>query len=162
MAGNISHLPYAHPHPSTFCVLQKMGTKWGTKWETQEVSDMAKWKSTSHKGVRYREHPTRKQGDAQYDRYYAVRYQRDGERHELGLGWASEGMTEPEAALMLAQCKKAARTGGGPVRRNKMDEKRAQKASPQRSGGPRKRHLRGAHGRIHGVGAEQQTPLEQR
>ena len=88
---------------------------------------MAKWKSTSHKGVRYREHPTRKQGDAQYDRYYAVRYQRDGERHELGLGWASEGMTESKAALMLAQCKKAARTGGGPVHRNKTDEKRAQK-----------------------------------
>ncbi len=48
------------------------------------------WKSTKFTGVRYREHPTRKHG-IQKDKYYAVRYQKNGKRKEEGLGWASQG-----------------------------------------------------------------------
>ena len=48
-----------------------------------------KWESSKYKGVRYYEHPTRKRG-VQKDRYYAIRYQKEGKRKEEGLGWASE------------------------------------------------------------------------
>jgi len=62
--------------------------------------------SKKFKGVRWRLHPTRKHG-VQFDRYYALRYQVDGERREEGLGWASdaENWTEEKAGLKLAQLK---------------------------------------------------------
>lgn len=73
--------------------------------------------SKKFKGVRWRQHPTRKHG-IQFDRYYALRYQVDGERREEGLGWASdaEGWTEEKAALKLAELKAASRCGAGPAR----------------------------------------------
>lgn len=43
---------------------------------------------TEYPGVRYREHPTRKHG-IHLDRYFMIRYQKDGKRMEEGLGWAS-------------------------------------------------------------------------
>ncbi|MCT4628009.1 hypothetical protein [Halodesulfovibrio sp.] len=49
-----------------------------------------KWNSTSIRGIRYREHPTRKHG-VKKDRYFAICYQKDGKRREAALGWASEG-----------------------------------------------------------------------
>lgn len=48
-----------------------------------------KWHSTGIKGLRYREHSSRKHG-VKRDRYYAIRYQRDGKRVEGGLGWTSD------------------------------------------------------------------------
>lgn len=77
-----------------------------------------KWtQSKKFKGVRWRQHPTRKHG-VQYDRYFTIYYQRDGERHEEGLGWASdaERWTEEKAALKLAELKAAVRSGSGPAR----------------------------------------------
>ena len=74
-----------------------------------------KWSSTKYKGVRYREHPTRRHGITK-DKYYAIRYQRDGKRVEEGLGWASEldpkdkkNWTAEKAALILAELKEAAK-----------------------------------------------------
>ncbi len=62
--------------------------------------------SKKFKGVRWRQHPTRKYG-IQFDRYYALRYQDDGRRREEGLGWASdaEHWTEEKAGLKLAELK---------------------------------------------------------
>jgi integrase len=74
-----------------------------------------KWKETGYRGVRYQEHPTRKHGVAP-DRYYAIRYQKDGKRREEGLGWASEGMTLTRAVAILAKLRDAAATGEGPAR----------------------------------------------
>lgn len=82
---------------------------------------MAKWISSKFKGVRYYEHETRRHG-VRRDRYYAIRYQAGGQRHEEGLGWASEGWTEAKAALELTKLKEAAKTGSGPTR---MQEKRS-------------------------------------
>ena len=76
---------------------------------------MAKWKSTSHPGVRYREHPIRKHG-AIPDKYFSIRYQHEGRRIEEGLGWASDGNTANAAALTLAGLKAAARNGEGHTR----------------------------------------------
>lgn len=71
-----------------------------------------KWNSTSIRGIRYREHPTRKHG-VKKDRYFAIRYQKDGKRREAALGWASEGWTIDKAFAQLSMLKEAAITGEG-------------------------------------------------
>ncbi|HRT82795.1 MAG TPA: tyrosine-type recombinase/integrase, partial [Oscillospiraceae bacterium] len=85
---------------------------------------MVKWLKTNFSGVRYREHPTRKHG-IRFDRYLAIRYQKDGKRIEEGIGWTSERdpedgefWTEKKAALVLERLKSAARHGteGAPTR----------------------------------------------
>jgi integrase len=57
-----------------------------------------------------------------FDRYFLIRYQRDGKRKEEGLGWASEGWTAEVANEKLAELKRAARTGDGPQRLNEARE----------------------------------------
>ena len=79
-----------------------------------------RWKSTKIPGVRYREHPNRKHG-LKPDRYFTIRYQREGIRKEEGLGWASEGWTIEKASITLAELKKGHITGEGPSR---LEEKR--------------------------------------
>jgi integrase len=72
------------------------------------------WKKTKHPGVRYYEHSTRKNG-IQKDKYFAIRYQRDGKRIEEGAGWASDGWSAEDAAIELAELKRAHKTGSGPT-----------------------------------------------
>ena len=83
---------------------------------------MAKWKSTKYPGVRCREHKTRKHG-IKPDQYFSVRYQKDGQRKEEGVGWASEGWTPQKVALKLAELKEAATTGEGESRLSEKREK---------------------------------------
>jgi integrase len=83
------------------------------------------WHSTEFTGVRFRKHKTRKYG-VKYDRYFAIRYQKDGKRKEEGLGWSSEGWTAADAALELAQLKKAAKTGKGLTRLSERRKRRAE------------------------------------
>jgi len=71
------------------------------------------YKSTNFPGVRYREHPTRKHG-VRFDRYFTIRYQVNGKRHEEGLGWASQGWSAARALEVLSELKKAQRVGEGP------------------------------------------------
>lgn len=73
-----------------------------------------KWISTKFRGVRYYESDTRKNGKRK-DRYYAIRYQYEGNRKEEGLGWESDGWTGEKAALTLAELKQAQTVGEGPV-----------------------------------------------
>ncbi len=77
-----------------------------------------KWIGTNHKGVRYYEHPTRKIGKSKAvrDKYFAIRYQKDGKRVEEGIGWASEldpkdgkNWTPEKVALVLAELKESAK-----------------------------------------------------
>ena len=49
-----------------------------------------KWFKTEYPGVRYRKHSKRKHG-IKFDRYYTIRYRRDGKRIEEGVGWSSGG-----------------------------------------------------------------------
>lgn len=74
-----------------------------------------KWIKTNYKGIRYRIHPTRKHGK-QTDKYYAIRYQTDGERIEEGLGWLSGGWTLDKAVAELSKLREAAKKGEGPAR----------------------------------------------
>ena len=83
---------------------------------------MAKWKSTNYPGVRYREHKTRKHG-IKPDQYFSIRYQKDGQRKEEGVGWASEGWSPQKVALKLAELKEAAVTGQGESRLSEKREK---------------------------------------
>ena len=83
-----------------------------------------KWKSSRYPGIRYREHPTRKHG-LKPDRYFSIRHQKDGKRHEEGLGWASQGWTEARALEVLSELKKAQRIGeGSQTLKEKRDFKR--------------------------------------
>lgn len=71
------------------------------------------WKCTKHEGVRYREHPTRKNGPHP-DRYYVLRYRdADKKRHEEGLGWASQKMTADKARGILIELQENIRLGQG-------------------------------------------------
>ena len=90
---------------------RKSGDKMGTK-NNYIGGDMTKWLSTKFPGVRYREHKTRNHG-IRKDRYFAIRYQADGERKEEGVGWWSEGWTAEKAALLLSDLKNSYRQGKG-------------------------------------------------
>jgi len=76
---------------------------------------------TKVRGVRYREHDSRKHG-LLLDRYFIIRYRVDGKEKEEGLGWASEGWTLARAADTLSELKRNARTGDG---EKTLGEKRA-------------------------------------
>jgi len=52
-----------------------------------------KWIKTPHKGLRYYEHATRKNGK-KLDRYYAIRFKVDGKDYGYGIGWQKEGIPE--------------------------------------------------------------------
>ena len=126
------------------------GKKWGEGGEREIAGaergfQMAvKWKGTNFKGVRYYEHPTRKHGVGK-DKYFAIRYQRDGKRIEEGIGWTTEldpkdkkHWTAEKAAVVLAELKEAARgLEKGPTRlREKRqiedNRKEAEKAEQER------------------------------
>ncbi|MFH0789224.1 MAG: site-specific integrase, partial [Pseudomonadota bacterium] len=68
-----------------------------------------KWKYIEGvRGIRYREHPTRKHG-IHPDRYFTICYQKDQVRVEEGFGWLSEGRTLKKAIKRLDELKEAAK-----------------------------------------------------
>ena len=77
--------------------------------------------SDKFRGVRYREHASRRHG-VRPDRYFMIRFQVGGKRREEALGWASEGWSEQRAFLEMTKLKEAAKTGEGP---SSLAEKRA-------------------------------------
>jgi integrase len=97
------------------------------------------YKNTNYPGVRYREHPTRKHG-LKPDWYFTIRYQKDGKRHEEGLGWASQGWSAARASEVLSELKKAQRLGEGSqtlserreLKRAEVKAKKAHKAAVER------------------------------
>ncbi len=99
--------------------MEKVGTEWGLANKTEHrrgIMNQLKWHKTGTKGIRYRQHPTRKHGK-KFDIYYAIRYQENGVRIEEGLGWASEtGITLDKAVAELSKLREAAVKGEGPVR----------------------------------------------
>jgi len=52
-----------------------------------------KWIKTSHRGLRYYEHATRKHGKKK-DRYYSIRIKVDRKDYTYGVGWLSDGIPE--------------------------------------------------------------------
>lgn len=81
---------------------------------------MTKWIKTTFPGVRYRKHPTRKNG-VKWDQYFTIRYKSNGRDKEEGLGWASEEWTPEKAYDQLNEIRQNIKTGSGP---QSMAEKR--------------------------------------
>jgi len=74
---------------------------------------MAKWIKTNFPGVRFREHPTRKNG-VKRDQYFTIRYKLAKKDKEEGLGWASQNWTAAKAYERLTELKENRKTGDGP------------------------------------------------
>ena len=72
-----------------------------------------KWLTSKYPGVRFYEHETRIH-NRKKDRYHAIRYHRDGKRHEEGLGWVSNGMTLEEAQEIRGKIVKNIKAGVSP------------------------------------------------
>lgn len=71
-----------------------------------------KWISAC-RGVRYREHETRKHGKKP-DRYWVIQYKRQGVARNEAIGWWSEGASQAQAEEILAMLRQNWRTGQGP------------------------------------------------
>jgi len=88
-----------------------------------------KWSKTKYPGVRYREHRSRKHG-VDFDRYYTIRFRRDGKRIEEGLGWSSSGWDAKKANEELGRLDRNYRRGEGPTtlaEKMELEEKRKKK-----------------------------------
>ena len=73
----------------------------------------SKWIKTTFPGVRYRRHPTRKNG-VNLDQYFTIRYKLNGKDKEEGLGWAKEGWSASKAYDRLKELKENKKAGEGP------------------------------------------------
>ncbi len=72
---------------------------------------MATWIRAA-KGVRYKEHPTRKH-NSRPDRYFEIQYKRGGKVTNEVMGWESEGMTRAKCERILSTLRENWRTGTG-------------------------------------------------
>jgi hypothetical protein len=92
---------------------------------------MAEWTTLKSNGlpggVRYRNHPTRKHG-AVPDRYYQIRYRRNGKRYADAIGWASNGVTPKKCYDILLELHENHIIGKGPTT---LAEKRLRKEPGQ-------------------------------
>jgi integrase len=84
--------------------------------------EKSKFQNTNFPGVRYRVHPTRKNG-VQFDRYFTIRLYVDGKRVEEGVGWSTEGWNAKKAAALRTELQNNAKTGEGPRTLAEMREK---------------------------------------
>lgn len=89
------------------------------------------------KGIRYREHPSRRYGN-HLDRYYSLYYKVDGKLITEGLGWESENR-EPGRSMLqraeeaMAQIRQNIRTGSGPVTKNeRLEVEKIKKSEEQK------------------------------
>ncbi len=71
-----------------------------------------KWVSVG-KGIRYREHESRKHGKRP-DRYWTIVYKREGKTYNEAVGWWSQGASQAQAEEILAQLRQNWRKGSGP------------------------------------------------
>lgn len=76
--------------------------------------------------MRYYEHVTRKMRNGQPDRYFSIRYKRDGRTVEEGLGWATDEWNAEKAHKILAGIKENKKVGQGP---QSLAEKRKEAAN---------------------------------
>jgi integrase len=83
------------------------------------------WKNVS-KGVRYREHESRKH-NKRPDRYYMLTYKRGGKTMNEALGWASDGFTQADAEDLMETLRKNWRSGTGVQSLREMREHEADK-----------------------------------
>lgn len=71
------------------------------------------WVKARYPGVRFREHRERKY-NRQKDRYFTIRYKKDGKSFTEAVGWASHGMNEQKANMMRGEIVQNIREGKQP------------------------------------------------
>jgi len=79
-----------------------------------------RWRKAA-KGIRYREHATRKHGKRP-DRYYALQYKLHGKVYNEAVGWASDGVTQDACEKLLVLLRDNWRSGAGPQTYAEMKE----------------------------------------
>jgi integrase len=87
------------------------------------------WIRSAYPGVRYREHPTRV-FKRQKDKYFMIRFKRDGKTISESLGWLSDGMTASEASTLRGQIMQNIKKG---VRPQSVAEMRALDAEAKKA-----------------------------
>ena len=81
--------------------------------KTGEINLAQKWQKSEYPGIRFREHPTRKNG-IKKDRYYILSYRLNGNRKDESIGWSSKGWTLKKANKILSEIQENQRNGSGP------------------------------------------------
>jgi len=106
---------------------------------------MAAWISAG-KGVRYREHPTRKHGKRP-DRYWCLQYRLNGKNINEAVGWWSGGASQTQCEELLSELRRNHKSGQGPQTLREMRsfnrEMRDQEAEARKSALDKKRTLGG-------------------
>ncbi len=92
---------------------------------------MAIWKKSKYRGVRFREHATRKY-NRQSDKYYAIWYWNKALKKTVteSIGWMSEGWSDDEANEILTTIKKNIKLGVSP---QSVEEMRQMKEAEDRA-----------------------------
>mgnify|MGYP003623242289 CR=1 FL=1 len=81
---------------------------------------MAQWTSAG-RGIRYREHETRKHGKRP-DRYWCIQYKLKGKTINEAVGWWSQGASHAECENLLSKLRENWRSGQGPQTLKEMRE----------------------------------------
>lgn len=96
-------------------ITSNMGLYWDwPNLRTFSVEDegMTKWFKTRYPGVRYKESPTRKH-KGRPEKYFSIRYSREGRSIEEGCGWEGSGVTQQYAANLRSQITQNIRSAAG-------------------------------------------------
>ena len=81
---------------------------------------MGVW-TAAGKGIRYKEHPTRKHGKRP-DRYWCVQYRLDGRNINEAVGWWSDGINQSQCEALLSELRVNQKSGQGPRTLKEMRE----------------------------------------
>jgi integrase len=81
---------------------------------------MSDWQKTRHRGVRFKEN-SKKRHQGKPDRYFLIRYGREGKTIQESVGWLSEGITPQYASNVRSEIVNNIRLGTG---FQSLDEKR--------------------------------------
>lgn len=106
---------------------------------------MSVWTSAG-KGIRYKEHPTRKHGKRP-DRYWCIQYKLYGRNINEAVGWWSDGASQSQCEALLAELRANQKSGQGPQTLKEMrehnKERRAAEAAAKAAAAHKNRTLAG-------------------
>jgi integrase len=102
---------------------------------------MTVWTSAG-KGIRYREHPTRKHGKKP-DRYWCIQYKLHGRNINEAVGWWSDGRTQSQCEELLSTLRINQKSGQGPqtlkeMREFNLDRRNAREAAAEAARDPKR------------------------
>ena len=92
------------------------------------------WIKTQYVGVRYREHRSRKH-NGKKDRYFVIRYKKEGKLASEGTGWSSEGMNAQQSNFLRTELVRNIREGKRPqslAEKRELEEARQRTASMEK------------------------------